>query len=87
MLTCIREFNQGEYRFTEGATIALALAAETWLIESFPGNFERVEPAPAEDAPAAEVAEDAPEPAAEVEARDVEAPAVDKMVRKPHKRK
>jgi hypothetical protein len=92
MLRCTKDFTQGDYRFAEGATVALAPAAETWLLESYPGYFERVQvvedahltPAQVAQPEADEPAEAAPE---SVEARDIEEPQVDKMIRRPRGRK
>jgi len=94
MLRCTKDFVQGDYRFSDGATVALAPAAETWLIESYPGYFERVQvvedahPAPAL-ADEAQPEADAPAEAApdSIETRDIEAPQVDKMIRRPRGRK
>lgn len=95
MLKCTKDFIQGDYRFSEGAIVALPAAAETWLLDSYPGYFERVQvsedahPAPAQEAQpdADEPAEAAPIIEDEPEAKDVEAPAIDKMVRRPRGRK
>jgi hypothetical protein len=91
MLRCTKDFVQGDFRFAEGATVAVALAAETWLLESYPGYFERVvivEDAHLTPAQEAQPEADAPaEAALDIEARDVEEPQVDKMIRRPRGRK
>ena len=95
MLKCTKGFIQGDYRFSEGAIVALPAAAETWLLDSYPGYFERVvivedahlTPAQVAQPEADEPAEAAPIIEDELEAKDVEAPTIDKMIRRPRGRK
>lgn len=70
MLKCIQDFAQGEHRYAAGDVVQTHPAVESWLLDSFPAYFERVEDA-----------------AVEPEAKDIETPPEDKMIRQPAKRK
>ena len=87
MLKCRKAFIQGGYTIAAGETFEGLASVEDWMLSSFPAHFERavaVANAPTELADRA----DADEPVAvEVEAKDIEAPEVDKAIKRPAKRK
>lgn len=89
MLKCRKTFIQGGYTIAAGETFDGLASVEDWMLSSFPAHFERavvVSDAPTELSDRA----DADEPVAvavSVEVKDIEAPEVDKAIKRPAKRK
>ena len=79
MLKCIKTFNEGGLQIAKGETYEGAQA--DYLLSNFPAHFERVVIAPAE------MADNATFEVEVVEVKDVEAPEVDKAIKRPAKRK
>ena len=89
MLKCRKTFIQGGYTIAAGETFEGLASVEDWMLSSFPAHFERavaVANAPTELADRAD-ADEPVEVVVSVEVKDVEAPAVDKMLKRPAKRK
>jgi len=82
MLKVIKDFAQGQRVYAAGDVLDLHPVVESHLIDSWPAFFERHTPGAIEIP-----ADPAPEPVEAIEVADVEAPPVDKMIKRPKGRK
>ncbi len=90
MVKCIKRFIQDGHTIAEGETYEGPQPVEDWMLSSFPAHFVRadagVKAVLAVGVEAADARTDAQQ-AANVETNDVDAPPVDKMLRKPKSKK
>ena len=79
MLKCIQDFAQGEHRYTAGDVVNVHPAVESWLLDSFPAYFERIDDA-------TNTVDETEDADGDGDSKDIDQPPADKMIRRANRK-